>query len=385
MNPKTSKQYKLKPCLDSKASYKAGATFEELIAKYGFKREEILRLAGNESTIGASPKAIDAAQRAASSSNFYDEPQSSELINALEKSFAEDISMQELGIVVGNGMDRIIEQILNLFCEKGDSIVNFSPSFDFYSFAALREGLKILDLGRDTENFYPNLEGLKEKIYQHQEETSSQVKIIFICSPNNPTGTLVQREDLEELAKFCEQENIVLFIDHAYIEFTDRKTNDFRELISEYPNTVIGYTFSKVYGLAGYRVGYALLHKELQELYLKYNTPFLCAKPSLKAAKAALEDKEHLQKIIDNNNQEKPYLVDSLTKLGYFCYPSHANFLLFQIPESKKLNADDLLEILKSKGIILRKAHSVSEKSIRVTIGQRHENLRLIEALTSID
>jgi histidinol-phosphate aminotransferase len=94
---------------------------------------------------------------------------------------------------------------------------------------------------------------------------------------------------------------------------------------------VIGYTFSKAYGLAGYRVGYALMHKELKNIYLKYNTPFLCAKPSLKAAKAAIRDSEHFKKIIDNNNNERPKVTEALSELGFKVYKSYTNFILFEI------------------------------------------------------
>lgn len=374
------KNYPVNPWLNSAELYKAGATFEFVMEKYGFKREEILRLAGNESTIGTSPKAIEAASEACKSSNFYDEPQSSELINALEAKFSEEIDMQNLAITIGNGMDKVIEQCLNLFTKTGDSIINFSPSFDFYNFAASRSGLKIFDLGRD-ENFHPNLANIANEIDSYQAKTNSKVKIIFLCTPNNPTGTIVSLEDIEKVAQVCEEKNIILFIDHAYIEFTEKHTFDACNIIDKYPNMVIGYTFSKAYGLAGYRVGYGLMHKELQSTYIKYNTPFLCAKASLKAAKAALEDTDHFQLIIDNNSIEKPKLSSALEKLGFKVFPSNANFLLVDTAASRFKNANELFEEMLSKGIILRKAHSVSEKAMRITIGTKAENQRLINAL----
>ena len=374
------KNYPVNSWLSSADVYKAGITFEYVMEKYGFKREDILRLAGKESTIGTSPKAVAAASEACKSSNFYDEPQSEELISLLEAKFAEEIDMSQLAITVGNGMDRVIEQCLNLFTQRGDSIINFSPSFVFYDFAASRLGLKIFDLGRD-ENFYPNLNDIETKINDYQAESNSEIKIIFLCTPNNPTGTITDIEEIENLAKICEQKNIILFVDHAYIEFTDRNKYDARNIINKYPNMIIGYTFSKAYGLAGYRVGYGLMDKELQNTYLKYNTPFLCAKPSLKAAKAALEDTEHFNLIIENNNSEKPKLSKALEELGFKVSPSEANFLLVDTANSRYHNSEELLEDMLSKGIILRKAHSISDTAMRITIGTVAENQRLIEAL----
>ena len=165
---------------------------------------------------------------------------------------------------------------------------------------------------------------------------------------------------------------------------------------------VIGYTFSKAYGLAGYRVGYALMHQELKDVYLKYNTPFLCAKPSLKAAKAAIRDSEHFKKIIDNNNSERPKIEQALSELGFKVYKSYTNFILFEIPdnldEQKKLAIYEhldkearekditgaIMEYLFSKGIILRRSKATSNYAIRMTIGTEAENQRVIKALTAI-
>ena len=200
--------------------------------------------------------------------------------------------------------------------------------------------------------------------------------------PNNPTGTIVSLEEVEKLAKLCKERNIILFVDHAYIEFSDREKFDAANIIQKYPNMIIGYTFSKAYGLAGFRVGYGLMHKEIQSIYLKYNTPFLCSKPSLKAAIAALTDKEHFQRIKENNDIERPRLQANLEKLGFKVYPSETNFLLIETDSSKYDNAEEVLENLFSKGIILRKAHSVpGDCGIRITVGTPEENDRVIKAL----
>jgi len=194
----------------------------------------------------------------------------------------------------------------------------------------------------------------------------------------------------------------MIFVDHAYIEFTDRERFEATKIIKDYPNMILGYTFSKAYGLAGYRVGYGLMHQSLKDVYYKYNTPFLCAKASLKAAKVSLKDSEHFTKIIENNNSQRPKVERALKELGFKVYPSYTNFILFEISENlaeqKKLAiyerldkhirekdiTEAVMEYLFSKGIILRRSKASSPYAIRMTIGTESENERVIKALTGV-
>lgn len=358
----------LNPWLEASGEYQAGKTFEYVIEKYGLSRSEIIRLAGNESTIGTSPKAIKAAQEAATNSNYYDEPQSESLIQALENKFkAEGLDMSKLGIVAGNGMDAIIEHTLGLFCDNSSSIVNYSPTFIYYDFAARRRGIEIIDVPR-TQSVSALVDAVK-----------GNTKIVFLCSPNNPDGSIIEVAEIEKLAVKLEKKNIILFVDHAYIDFAEAQYNA-SPLAEKYPNIIIGYTFSKVYAMAGFRVGYGLMSKELQLRYLKLNTPFLIARSSIAAAKAALKDKEHLAKIIENNKKQKPYLMAELTRLGYKPQESQANFILFEA----KIKATEFLEKLMAQGIIIRAIPNVSDFALRVTIGTEQENKAFIKALGNV-
>lgn len=336
--------------------------------KYGLNRDQIIRLAGNESTIGTSPLAIAAAKEVAANSNYYDEPYSESLMERLENNFAKrGFDMNKLGVVVGNGMDSVIDHLLMLFCSEQNSIVNYTPTFIYYDFAAARRGIEIIEVKRS------------EPVSSLAQAVKDNSKIVFLCSPNNPTGDAIAVNEIEALAKELLAQNIILFIDHAYIEFAI-PSYDCSGLVEQYPNIVIGYTFSKAYAMAGYRVGYALMSRELKSKYLKFCTPFLCSRPSLAAAKAALEDREHLQKIIDNNIQGKAYLITELEKLGYQARTSQANFLLFETTKP----ATEVLETLMSKGIIIRAMPSVSERALRVTIGKAAENQAFIKALADV-
>lgn len=357
--------------------YAAGLTFEAVSEKYGFKAEEILRLAGNEATIGTSPKAIAAAQKAAESSNFYDEPKSESLISALEENFKQDgINIDGLGFVAGNGMDSILESTIQLFTKAGDEVINITPTFVYYDFALKRHGVNIVNVSREVE-----LAEIRVNIADVINAITEKTKLIFLCSPNNPDGALTNLDEIKKLAQVCKDRNIVLFIDHAYIEFSNRESNDARSIIQDFPNMIIGYTFSKAYAMAGYRVGYGLMHKSIQEKFMTLQSPFLLSKTSIAAAKAALADKEHLNKIISNNNEQKARLASSLEELGLKVFASDTNFLLVIV---EQLEPIDFFEGLCKQGIIVRHMDKAVANSFRITVGTKEENDRLLKAIKEI-
>ena len=362
--------------LNDTEKYQAGKTFEDLARDYGFKPEDILRLAGNESTIGTSPLAIKAAQEAATSSNFYAQPKSEALMTALEKDFASRIDMTNLGIVCGNGMDSVIEHVLGLFAKPGDSVINLSPSFIYYDFAAKRQGFEIIDAPRKRMEADNDLYTYKADIDLAISKIQDNTKIAFLCTPNNPDASIVSLAEIKRFADACLEKGVVLFIDHAYIEFTQREIYDAANLVKDYPNMIVGYTFSKAYAMAGFRVGYALMQKELKEKFLTLMTPFLISKVSIAAAIAALNDKEHLEKIINNNQDQRPALIKELQELGLKVYQSFANFILIET------QTPDLFERLLKQGIIVRNMSKIN--ALRISIGTKEENARLLEALKQV-
>lgn len=391
----------LNPWLLNSKEYAAGKTFEYVMEKYGYKREEILRLAGNESTLGVSPKALEAAKAALPESNFYDEPASEPLVEALEKKFQQEgFDLNQVGVVVGNGMDSVIDHILMLFANSSASVINLPPTFIYYQFVMQRLGIEVIDVPRKLTNdgallsYEIDLAAVKNSV-------KANTKLVFLCTPNNPDGGITEKSLIEDLAKFLLERNIILFVDHAYIDFSEKKYNA-TDLIKKYPNIVIGFTFSKAYALAGFRVGYALVSKEIQKQYFSHMTPFLCSRASIAAAKAALADQEHLSKIVESNKVQRELLKDKFLELGFEVFNTQSNFYLIRpgVELSKKLSedwiasspsapchdtlADYLLEKLMSKAIIIRAMKSVSPSSLRVTIGTAEENQRLLKALTEI-
>jgi len=363
------------PWLQATEPYQAGKTFEYVTQTYGFSRDQILRLAGNETTLGFSPLALKSAQEALPSSNFYDEPHSEFLIKALEDHFAsEGIDMSRLGMVVGTGMDSVIEHCLINFTTANDSIINLPPTFIYYDFSARRRGLEIINVNREPV-IQDGLCSFKVSMDKILGAIKPNTKMLFLCSPNNPDGSIIELDFIENLAQILLEKNILFFVDHAYIEFCSRSSYDARQIIHKFPNMIIGYTFSKAYALAGFRVGYGLMHKELKDKYLSLNTPFLCSRPSLAAAQSALKDKEHLQKILDNNDRNRPLLIKGLQDLGYKVYQSYSNFVLTEHPSK---SSNDLVEHLMSRGIIIRAIKTVNPKTARITVGTDSELARVL-------
>ena len=285
--------------------------------------------------------------------------------------------MSGLGVVVGTGMDSVIEHCLQIFTNQNDSIVNLPPTFIYYDFASRRRGIEIININRELVDN----KGFKTYAISCDKIISSlkpNTKMVFLCSPNNPDGSIVDLAHIKELAQALLEKNIIFFVDHAYIEFCDRNLYDARQIINSFPNMIIGYTFSKAYALAGFRVGYGLMHKELQTKYLSLNTPFLCSRPSLAAAQSALLDSSHLQKILANNNRNKPLMMKGLSDFGFSVYESFSNFVL---AEHTSKSANEVVEHLMSRGIIIRPIKTVNNKTFRISVGTDAETSRILNEL----
>ncbi len=368
----------INPWILSAQSYPAGKSFEEVARDYGFKESQILRLAGNESTLGPSPQAIKAAQRELARSNFYGEPFSESLTQKLEQTFmSQGLDLKRSAIVVGNGMDSVIDHIADLFLDSRSSIVSLPPSFVYYESATQRRGARVISLRRSSPESSANaaFSSDPDKILSAIE---SDTKLIFVCSPNNPTGNSFSPRELDYLAAETAKRQIHLFVDEAYIEFSRHES--VANLVNQYPNLIVGRTFSKAYALAGFRVGYAIMSRELQQEYHKIMTPFLLSRPSLAAASAALDDKHHLAKVIESAQKGREQICKEFRRLAIEHYPSDANFVLFKTQQE----APHILEALLKAGIIIRGQKQVCKHSLRVSVGSKAENQRFIKALETI-
>ncbi|NJD77757.1 MAG: histidinol-phosphate transaminase [Candidatus Methanoperedens sp.] len=356
----------LRPALKDIKEYVPGKSIEEIARKYGIPPEKIIKLGSNENPLGPSKLATAAISKNAGKVHLY--PPSDAL--ELRKAISNYTGYPAGNIVVsGNGMDGIVDTVARLFMSPGAETVIPIPTFSYYEIATLANGGKSVFVERDGDfNITP--EEILKKI-------NGNTKIIFLCSPNNPSGNLFREDDAR---KILESANAIVFIDEAYVEFS---CSDLSGLVREYNNLIIGRTFSKAFGLAGMRMGYAIVPEWICREYMKVMTPFSMDILSSAGGIAALEDREHLEKSIETVKKGRIQLTSGL---GALCkvYTSEANFVMIDVYPRK---ASDISESLLRKGIIVRDCTSfrgAGTSLIRITVGTKEQNQKVIDALGAI-
>jgi histidinol-phosphate aminotransferase len=279
--------------------------------------------------------------------------------------------IEEDKIFLGNGSDEAIDLAFRIFCEPGvDSALEFTPSYGMYEVCAAMNDIRMIKIPLNNE-FQIDLE--KVNPYLEQED----LKLIFICSPNNPTGNLMRSQDIEYIAgKF---EGIVL-VDEAYIDFSP--DGSIRNLLNEYGNIILLQTFSKAWGLAGIRIGMAFADPEVIGFYKKIKPPYNISVINQETVLRRLQDVDSFDSEVSEILSEKEKLIHRLGRIRSVkhVYPSDANFLLVEFN-----NADKIYEKLKSDRIIVRNRSNAVPNCLRITVGTEFENTRLIESLERID
>jgi len=346
--------------------YEPGKPIEEVQRELGIKR--VIKLASNENTLGPSPKAIEAIRKYANKVNYY--PEGSAYY--LREKIASKLSIEMDNIVIGNGTTELVELIAKAVLDEKDHSVISKQTFIMYKIALQILNRKYTDIS--LRNYQYDLADMEKAI---QENT----KLIFIANPNNPTGTYVPKRELDNFIKHLPN-HVILVLDEAYYEYVCKKDypNGIDYFKKGYP-VIILRTFSKVYGLAGMRVGYAIADKEIINSINKVRSPFNTSSISQIAATAALEDEEHVQKSVELNLKERDFLYKELKKLGFAVLESAANFIWFEsiIPQK------ELYEFLLRKGIIIRPLKAFGfDNAFRVTVSTHNENLLLVEKLAEI-
>lgn len=341
--------------------YKAGKTVEEVKKEYNLDR--IVKLASNENPYGASPEAIKAF-KSFDQLHMYPRRDPPELKEKISEYL--DVNINQ--IVLGAGIDGILENIFKLVVAEGDEIINPVPSFLYYPILVSISNGKEIRLQR-RDDFSIDVEKVKESI-------NSRTKLIMICSPNNPTGNI---EDYDEIRGLAESTNALIFIDEAYAEFSIENMIS----LSEYENVVIGRTFSKAFGMANLRLGYAVIPQQLKEYFYRVSTPFPFSTPAQMAAMAALDDLKHLQMVVDKTISERNRITERLRELGVKVYPSESNFIFVELPMESSILFEELL----GKGVIIRDCSSIkgcNEYHARISVGKEDENDMLLDAMEDV-
>lgn len=346
--------------------YVPGKPLEELEREYGI--EKSIKLASNENPLGPSPKAVKAIQSAVETLNRYPDGSGHDLIQKISERF--DVSPNN--IVLGNGSDEIIGMLACALLRRDDEAIIPQPSFLMYEIMVRCAGA--------TPVFVP-LKSLSIDLDRMQERITPKTRMVFLCNPNNPTGTTVARQDFENFLKKIPPE-VVVVVDEAYIEFVrDQNCARSIEYIGSDRAVVTLRTFSKAYGLAGLRIGYGIMPEVLTSLLNRVRQPFNANSLAQVGARAALEDNVFLEKVITLVHSGLDFLYDALRRIGVKSFPTQANFFLIDVGK----NADEVFENMLRNGVIIRSMTSYGYPNyIRINVGLHEENVRFIEALAEV-
>lgn len=355
-----------RPEISDVIPYIPGKSIEEVKRVYNIK--EVIKLASNENPLGPSPKAIEAMKRALESSHLYPESDSF----TLRKKVASFFGINEDELIFSTGAESIILMIALAFLCKDEEAIMGDPSFGDYEIVTKIMGGKVVKV--PLRDFTYDLPAIADRI-------TSRTKLIFICNPNNPTGTIVTEEQTDRFMEIVPPHCIVVF-DEAYAEFV--KNKDYPKTVKYIHNqkkVIIVRTFSKIFGLAGARIGYAMGPKDLIEILRKVVLPFPVNRVAQAGALAALEDKEFTDKVMEVIEQGKQYLYNQFHRLGLEYIPTNTNFIFVNL----NMNGDEVCERLLEKGIIIRPGSMWNLPNyVRITIGKPKENEMLIKALEAI-
>jgi histidinol-phosphate aminotransferase len=355
------------PGLDNLSPYVPGTPIEEVQRKYGL--EDVIKLASNENPLGPSPRAIEAIKEALPRLNMYPDGQSYYLRQAI----AEHLGFEMEQVSVGNGADGIIMQTCMAYLdEESEVIVSRSsfPVYDIYTHVMRARLTKI-----PMRDFRLDLEAMGAAI---GEET----KLVVICNPNNPTGTIVTADEVEAFMAQVPDHVLVIF-DEAYYELvaSDEYPDTLQYLRAGRDNVMTVRTYSKVYGIAGVRLGYAIGMPDLIASLNRVKEPFAVNLLAQAAGIAALEDEEFLQKSVAANHEGRIYLYHEFDRLGLPYLESHANFVLVDFGEQ----ALEIQQQLMERGVIVRPCTAYDlHEFLRITVGTPVQNARLIETLEDL-
>ena len=345
-------------------AYQPGKPISELAREMGIAEESIVKLASNENPLGMSVRARDAAIAAIGEISRY--PDGGAF--ALKKALCARFGVKPEQLVIGNGSNDILELASQAFLAPGLSAVYSRHAFAVYPLATNARGARGIEVA--AKNFGHDLDAMAAAI-------EPQTRVVFIANPNNPTGTFVPGAELEAfLAKV--PRHVLVVLDEAYTEYlAPEQRYDSIAWLARFPNLLVSRTFSKAYGLAGLRVGYAIAHPEVADLMNRVRQPFNVSSVALAAAEAALDDDEFLARSAEVNRRGMAQLVAAFRELGLEWIPSAGNFVTFKVGDAIGVN-----QALLRQGVIVRPIAAYGMPHwLRVSIGLPEENARFIEAL----
>ena len=329
-------------------------------------RDNIIKLSSNENPYGASAKSIEVYKNVASNLNRYPDGGCEKLRNII----ADVHNLTSDNIICGNGSDELIGLLVQAYAGVDDEVLYTEHAFLMYKIYAQSCGAT--PVSSKEENLTANVNNLLAKV-------SDKTRIVFIANPNNPTGSYISKSEMKRLRDGL-RSNIILAIDNAYAEYvTQANYSDGRELVDS-SNTIILHTFSKLYGLAGLRIGWAYANANIIDVLNRVRSPFNVNISAQEAACASMLDIDYANDMAQRNIENREFLATELTSLGYETLPSVANFLLVKFSSNEQKNK--INNHLLNEGIIVRDVSKYGlAEYLRITVGRKQDNIALIEAI----
>ena len=348
--------------IEALRAYEPGRSSESVRKQYGLSH--VAKLASNENPIGASPKAIEAVERTLSSLNVYPNGGLD-----LREVLAAEYDVKVENVISGSGSEGIMSNIIRTFLGDEDEVLTTEAAFIGFQVLARSRGVTYRTV--PYRDWHYDLNALAEAI-------NSQTKIIYLANPNNPTGTIFTRQQFDSFYRHV-PERVLIILDEAYFEYAKDNPRYPDSMHYRYDNVITLRTFSKIYGLAGARIGYGFAHEELIRNLLKVKLPFEPSTPAQAAGIGALADKEFLHRSLELNARGLRLLTDGLRDAGLTVVPSEANFVMTVLPSERE--ASRVFDELLAQGVIVRplKAFGLPH-CLRVSTGTEEDNLRAVEA-----
>ena len=349
--------------VESVTPYEAGKPLEALVAELGLA--EVVRLSANENPLGPSPHVVAAVRREVPRVHLYPDGGSS----ALREGLARGLGISPAQIIVGNGADELITLIALAAFDPGDEIVMPHPSFEPYATGASIAGASMVL--SPLAGYHTDLDDMRRRV-------TARTKAVFLCSPHNPAATIIPRRALLAFLDALGGDPPLIVLDEAYRDFVDDpEYPDGVTLLARYPRLLVLRTFSKIAGLAGLRVGYAIgVHETIDRLN-RVRAPYNVNRLGQVAAVAALEDPQHAARTRALVLEERRFLMKGLAERGITCSPSQANFLLVRVGDPARAR-----ERLLRAGILVRDGAGVGFPGhLRISVGTREVNERVLKLL----
>ncbi len=353
----------MKEQLKTLKAYEPGKQIEDVKRELGL--EKIVKLASNENPFGSSPKALEGIHQSLTDLAVYPDGYAT----VLRSKVCSHLHVKPEQLIFGNGTDEIIHMISRAYLEPGLNTIMAKPTFPQYKRNAVIDGAEAIEI---------DLFRGKHDLEKMLDEINEMTRVIWLCNPNNPSGEYI-RED--ELLKFMAQvpERVIVVSDEAYFEYvTAEDFPDSLSLIDRFPNLIFTRTFSKAYGLAGLRIGYAVASPDIIRSLEAVREPFNASRIAQAAAVCAIDDHEFIKKCVEKNQSGKKQYYDFCREFSLNYFETQGNFILIDLGHS----GDQAFQYLLHKGYIVRSGAALGyPQGIRITIGEEHHNQEVINHL----